>query len=390
MLRKLIIKKIIAVIAGILLSLCIITSCDNSSKMKVTSGNQAEITTMTPMSKINSNVNSEPPDLSKVETVSYCELIKNPTKYDHKIVRVRAIYFNEFERSYLYDETCEIGKTPIAPEKVPAETWAEWDKSFVSKGDSAEAVLNRQLNGFGRKDVMIIGKFNSTNEQSEKDGPNLFGHLGSCRFQFQIMRLEKIFKENDDETARRLIAAQPDFTADSSCVNYENIGGHGFGESVKSAKKGDWYRHESSAFTDYFVPGESAVRYTFKNKKYEPFAGDTENHLWFMSIESPALLALDMSLKFEIVGREMVDFEIAGQTKKREQIKVKVSGETSVGGDFDKAVGFLYVVPDLKNLVVKTELELAKGGRNCTLSNISFDVPDGLFTDFIKYRQDVR
>jgi hypothetical protein len=196
MLKKLNIKKIIAVIAGILLSLCIITGCTKVSKVEAISVNQGEILAMTPTNKNTNNVNSESPDLSKVETVSYCELIKNPMKYDHKIVRLRAIYFNAFERSFLYDETCEAGKPPTAPEKVPAETWAEWDKSFVSKGDSEEAVLNRELNGFGRKDVTITGKFNSTNEQNGKDGPNLFGHMGSCRFQFQIMRLEKI--ENQD------------------------------------------------------------------------------------------------------------------------------------------------------------------------------------------------
>jgi hypothetical protein len=194
-------------------------------------------------------------------------------------------------------------------------------------------------------------------------------------------------KQSGDGAARGLIAVQPDFTADASCVNYENIAGHGFGESVKSAKKGDWYRHESKTFIDYFTPGEPAVRYTFKNKKYNAFTGDAENHLWFMSVESPALLALDKSLKFEIVGRETVEFQIAGKTEKHEQIKIKVTGETTVGGDWDKAVAFLYVAPDLKNLVVKTELMFPKGGRNCTLRNISFNVPKGLFTAFAAYRR---
>jgi hypothetical protein len=197
MLRKLIIK-IITVAAGILLTLGFCTSCRNLSKMEAISVNQSNnrglIPAMTPTNNITGNVNSEPPDLSKVESVTYCELIKNSARYNHKIVRIRAVYFTSFEQMYLYDDTCEIGKTPTAPEKVPAETWAEWDKSFVSKGDSDEARLNRELNGFGRKDVMVIGKFNSTNEQNDENAPNLFGHMGSCRFQFQIMRLEQIFK----------------------------------------------------------------------------------------------------------------------------------------------------------------------------------------------------
>lgn len=61
---------------------------------------------------------------------------------------------------------------------------------------------------------------------------------------------------NNDNEARLLLTAQPDFTADASCVNYENITGCGFGESVKSVKKGDSYRHESGTVIDYFVPGK--------------------------------------------------------------------------------------------------------------------------------------
>ncbi len=188
--RKSVLTMMLTLIVGLM------TSCNNSSEKTVITGNQSKETNKKMMTPPNTNIETEPTDLSNIPTVSYCELVKNPSKYDHKIVRVRAIYFNEFERSYLYDETCEIGKAPAAPEKVPAETWAEWDKSFVSKGDSEEAKLNRQLNGFGRKDVTIIGKINSTNEQSEVNGPNRFGHLNCCRFKFSIFRLEKFINNS--------------------------------------------------------------------------------------------------------------------------------------------------------------------------------------------------
>jgi hypothetical protein len=138
------------------------------------------------------DIQTSPSDLSKIPTVTYCNLIKNSAEYDKKIVRVRAVYFNEFERSYLYDETCEADQPLTAPEKVPAETWVQWDKSLVSQGDSDEAKLNRQLNSFGRKDVTIIGRFDSTNEQGDVNAPNLFGHMNCCRYQFSIIRLEKI------------------------------------------------------------------------------------------------------------------------------------------------------------------------------------------------------
>jgi hypothetical protein len=209
MLKKLI--EIIALAAGILLTLGFCTSCGKSSKPEVISVNQSnhpkEIPAMTQISKITGNINPEPLDLSKVETVTYCELIKNAAKYDHKIVSVRAIYFTSFEQMYLYDDTCEIGKTPTAPKKVPAETWAEWDKSFVSKGDSEEAKLNGKLNGFGTKDITVIGRFNGINEQDDTDAPIGFGHLNCCRFLFQIMRLEKIVTQESDEERKTKIVA---------------------------------------------------------------------------------------------------------------------------------------------------------------------------------------
>lgn len=181
-----------------LLTVSWLTSCSRSPEITAIAANQSNRANKKPMNNptlpnTNGSTETEPLDLSKVPTVTYCELIKNAADYDKKIVRVRAIYFNAFERTYLYDERCEIAQSPVAPEKVPAETWAEWDKSLVTKGDSETAVLNRQLNGFGRKDVLLIGKFNSSRAEGDANFPNLFGHLNCCRFQFQIMRLEKLF-----------------------------------------------------------------------------------------------------------------------------------------------------------------------------------------------------
>ena len=184
--------KTIALTAAFLLALVWLTNCavlsaskPNDDSPRPSANDKNPITTLTPPPNINTEI--EPLDWSKVQTVTYCELIKNAA------VRVRAIYFNAFERTYLYDERCEIAQSPVVPEKVPAETWAEWDKSLVTKGDSETAVLNRHLNGFGRKDVLLIGKFNSSRAEGDANFPNLFGPSNCCRFQFQIMRLEKLF-----------------------------------------------------------------------------------------------------------------------------------------------------------------------------------------------------
>lgn len=191
----------------------------------------------------------------------------------------------------------------------------------------------------------------------------------------------------DDDAVRQLVAVQPDFTANAICANYENTFGHGFGESFKLAKKGDWYRRESAVYIDYAAPGEPPVRYSLKTKKFEAFMGDAENHLWFTNVENPALLTLDKTLHFEIVGESLMNLKFGGKTKIFKLIKIKVTGETAVGGDWDEATVFLYAAPDLKNLVVKTELIFPKDGKICTMNNVSLvAAASKLFAEFAAYR----
>jgi hypothetical protein len=171
-------------------------SCRRSTEIAEIAVNQSNAANKTPPpepAKTNKNIEPASTEISEIPTVTYCELIENAARYDKKIVRVRAIYFTAFERTYLYDETCKTDQPPTAPSKVPAQTWAQWDKTLITQSDSIEAKTNRQLYGFGRKDVTVVGRFESTNEQEGKaNAPNMFGHLNCCRYQFSIIRLEKI------------------------------------------------------------------------------------------------------------------------------------------------------------------------------------------------------
>lgn len=164
------------------------TATDNTNNKFV---NSLPSMDKTPIENAN-KIETLPADLSKIPTVTYCELVQNASEYDHKIVRLRAIYFTAFEKTYFYDSRCEKDSAPDAPENVPAEMWAQRDTSLVSNGDSDEAKINRQLNGFGRKDVTVVGRFNSTDERNDPTQPNRFGHMNCCRFQFLIMRAESI------------------------------------------------------------------------------------------------------------------------------------------------------------------------------------------------------
>lgn len=218
MCRKNLISKIIIPAAGILTMLAAMTNCGSKtagSNDLSNGGGKSANSSLVNTTPIESDGKTEiaPTDLSKIPTATYCELVRNAGAYNRKIVRLRAIYFTAFEKTYLYDSRCEKNTAPEAPENVPAEMWAEWDKTLITEGDSDEAKMNRRLKGFGRKDVTVVGRFYSTNEENNADAPNLFGHLNCCRFQFRIMRVENVIN------------------LDSKTV--ENV--NGYGERVKFA-----------------------------------------------------------------------------------------------------------------------------------------------------------
>ena len=116
-------------------------------------------------------------DDKAVPKITYCELIKHPEKYDDRVVEVTAIFENGFEKSYLYDtDGCKNGLSK-------SETWVGFDKSFVMDGDSEEAKTNSKISGFGIWEITAIGRF------KRAKGPQRFGHLGCCRYQFDFMKI---------------------------------------------------------------------------------------------------------------------------------------------------------------------------------------------------------
>ena len=60
-----------------------------------------------------------------------------------------------------------------------------YDKSFVHNGDSEEAKQNKLISGFGQWSITAVGRFIRAKE------PERFGHLGCCKFEFELIRIEK-------------------------------------------------------------------------------------------------------------------------------------------------------------------------------------------------------
>lgn len=152
----------------------------------VNSNNRSPTVSPTPI--LTSDKVELPLDSSKIPTVTYCELVKNAADYDRKIVRVRGIYFNGFERMFFYDEHCVKGEPPNAPKDIPAETWIEWDADFARKDDSAEAKKYHAVKSGERKDVTVIGKFYGTRD---------INNTGSGKYQLRVMRVENVSNLED-------------------------------------------------------------------------------------------------------------------------------------------------------------------------------------------------
>ncbi len=122
-------------------------------------------------------------DASKIPTVTYCELIKNAADYDRKIVRVRGVYFNGFERMFFYDEHCVKNEPPTAGKDIPAETWIEWDDDYGRQDRSHEAKQYHAVKSGERRDVTVIGKFFGTRD---------INNTGSGKHQLRVMLVENV------------------------------------------------------------------------------------------------------------------------------------------------------------------------------------------------------
>ena len=122
-------------------------------------------------------------DSSKIPTATYCEMIKNAADYDRKIVRVRGVYFNGFERMFFYDEHCVENEPPTVGKNIPAETWIQWDADFAHKDDSAEAKKYHAVKSGERKDVTVVGRFYATRD---------INNTGGGKHRLRVMRVENV------------------------------------------------------------------------------------------------------------------------------------------------------------------------------------------------------
>jgi hypothetical protein len=134
-----------------------------------------------PVQPDNTNRNDSS-DAKSIPSLSYCDLLKGHSRYDGKLVRIKASWQFGFERSALYDKECS---------KQP-EAWLE----FVDDKDACpQSKVNRNVPGRGSReaDVTVVGRLY---------GPGRYGHLGASQYKFVVVCMEEIKVTDSDYTEK--------------------------------------------------------------------------------------------------------------------------------------------------------------------------------------------
>jgi len=169
--------------------------------------------------------------------------------------------------------------------------------------------------------------------------------------------------QHDHAALRRMLAAQPDYTATSTSVMY--AGDHAFGGKSKVAKSGGRYYEDNGSVVFLYEKGKPTVKVYHDRKAYAELPPNGETDFAF-----PAeALAAREDVTFKLSGREMVG--------EYDTLKIEATVPLGNGKEFQ---ALMYAAPGLKNLVVK--VEFSAGGHPITMSfleGVSLDVPEELF-----------
>jgi hypothetical protein len=131
-------------------------------------------------------------DLTEAQTISYCQLIENARAFDGKLVRVRALYETDFEKTALTAPAC-ASPLPV--------TWVDFDSAWESRspGRLRRAMIAVRSKWNVQTDVVLIGRFRA--------GAS-FGHNGMYQYLLQVYKIEALkpsgsFRPLPDEKKRR-------------------------------------------------------------------------------------------------------------------------------------------------------------------------------------------
>jgi hypothetical protein len=137
------------------------------------------------------------PSQQQVETVSLCQLTKDWKKYDHRTVRIEAIYATGAESYEVYDTGCLIRSDNTAWVEFPAEVQKATPPEIMER-------MNGLLRLNGRARVVAVGEFDGPKKVNipPNTPPGVaklmratnsrYGHMNHWRFQFVFEEIEKV------------------------------------------------------------------------------------------------------------------------------------------------------------------------------------------------------
>jgi hypothetical protein len=125
--------------------------------------------------------------LNKIPTVSLCELVRNPQKYDKEVVRLEGVYSVGWEWVLLYDLNCRGKNRFILP--IVAGDTEEASKRI-------ETTISDNLK-YGRRSGDRVGLVMKGLFLAPEPNPKI-REVGNDWPTFKIMEIEKVFEVPED------------------------------------------------------------------------------------------------------------------------------------------------------------------------------------------------
>jgi hypothetical protein len=146
--------------------------------------------------------NAQSTSASKIPTVAYCDLLRNPDDYDGKKIRIRAEYNSGFEHSVFSDTAC------VKAWDTKRLVWVEFDEPVNANTKPKilkrfkDARFHEPINDRGEVDVekwqreqwlnwyvdlTVIGEF-----RKSKDPDLGFGHTNAYPYTLLVSKIEGV------------------------------------------------------------------------------------------------------------------------------------------------------------------------------------------------------
>jgi hypothetical protein len=132
-----------------------------------------------------------------LETVSLCQLTQEWTKYDHKTVRIEAIYHADNEASEVYDPACPTSDHTAWVALIPYGSPSPLPPELKER-------LNELLKHNSRARITVVGEFAGPKKvdvppglspeaaEAQRSTNSRYGHRNQWEFQFVFSKIEKV------------------------------------------------------------------------------------------------------------------------------------------------------------------------------------------------------